>query len=170
MQAAQLRPRFDAKLLDQRRARRSVGGERIGLASGAVQRDDQLPNEPLASRVRRGEILEVRDHRGIAPERQLGADSVLRRGEPQLGKAPHLRPSPVLISDLGIRLTSPQRERLAQSSGGRGRVAGPERLPTLAHERLELQRVDVGRVQHVAGMFRGEYITRADIAKHLAQA
>lgn len=77
--------------------------------SSALVRNDQLPNEPLAGRVPGGEILELRDHRGIAPERELGADSVLGRGELQLGEATHLRPSPGLISDLGIRLTSPQR-------------------------------------------------------------
>ena len=164
MKAAQLTPRFDAELIDQRRARRSIGRERVGLASGPVQRDDQLPNEPLTGRMPRGKMLELRDHRGGAPEREFGVDSVLGGGQPQLGEPIPLRPSPVLISDLGIRLTSPQRQRLTQSRGGRGRVAGRERVPTLAHKRLELSRVDLGRIQHVAGMPRGQYVIRAGIA------
>lgn len=47
----QLRPRLDTGVLDQGCPGLAVDGERLGLAAGLLQRDHQLPDQPLAQRM-----------------------------------------------------------------------------------------------------------------------
>ena len=51
LELAQLRARFDGQVLDQQRAPRLVGLERVRLATATVEGDHQLPAEPLAHRM-----------------------------------------------------------------------------------------------------------------------
>ena len=48
VQIAQRAPRLDPELLDQRRARRLVGGEHVGLTSGAIEGEHELSAQALA--------------------------------------------------------------------------------------------------------------------------
>ena len=67
--APQLRPGLDADLLDERAPRLAVDLERLGLAPAAIEREHQLPGEPLAVAVLGDELLQLADERGVAARR-----------------------------------------------------------------------------------------------------
>ena len=62
MEAPQLGARLYADRLDQRRARLSVGRERIGLPAAAIQREHALRVQPLAQRLGSDERFQLADH------------------------------------------------------------------------------------------------------------
>ena len=67
MELPQLAARLDAELLHEQPARGLVGGERVGLAARAVEREHQLAAKPFAKRMLRRERLELADELGVAP-------------------------------------------------------------------------------------------------------
>jgi hypothetical protein len=69
LQPLQLRPRLDAELVDESRARVLVCVECLGLPARAVQREHQLRTEPLAQRRFGDQLLELGDDVVVAPER-----------------------------------------------------------------------------------------------------
>ena len=84
LEPLQLGPGLDADLLDERVARLPVGVERLGLAPGAIQREHPLGVQPLAQRVLRDERLELADHVGVPPRREVRLDRQLVRVHAQL--------------------------------------------------------------------------------------
>ena len=77
-------PRLDADLLDERPPRVAVDLERLGLAPAAVEREHQLPGQPLAVAVMGDEVLQLAHELGVAPGGQVGVHAQLERGQPLL--------------------------------------------------------------------------------------
>ena len=72
LELAEARAGFDPEMFDQLLPRLAVGGERIGLAADPVQRGHEQRPEPLAERIRGGEL-------GQRPDRRdgVGLDALL---------------------------------------------------------------------------------------------
>ena len=51
---------------------------------------------------------------GVPPERKVGVDSPLDRGEPQLLDSPDRRLRERLVCEVGERRSAPERERLSE--------------------------------------------------------
>ena len=114
MQPLQLGPRFHADLIDERRSGLAVGRERIGLPAPAVERQHELPAQPLAKRVLHDKGLELADQLVVPAGGQLAVDGVLDRLQPQLLEPADLDGGERLVRHVLERPPPPQRERLAQ--------------------------------------------------------
>ena len=91
----------------------------------------------------RGERLELGHERELTAERELGVDPLLDRREAQLLESLDLDSRERLELQIGERPPLPEALRGAQSLGGRGRVAGRERLPPGRDEPLEALEVEL---------------------------
>ena len=117
--------------------------ERLRLPAAPVQRQHQLPAQPLAQRVAAYQPVQLGDQLGVVAEHQLRLDPLLQAGELLLCQPALLEPREGLL-ELRQRRPSPQLQRFAQRRRG---VAGPavgQRLPTAGVELLEP--VEVERV------------------------
>jgi len=87
------------------------------------------------------------------PTRELGFEQQLLRDQAQLGQPVGLRAGPVLVVELGVRITPPQGQAVAQHDGGGEGIVASEQGPSLAHGVLEPGDVEgvVADAQHVAG-------------------
>ena len=75
LELAQLGARRQPELVAQQRARLPVGGERVGLAARAVEREHQLARAAAPGAAPAAiKPLELDDHLGGAAERELGVD------------------------------------------------------------------------------------------------
>jgi hypothetical protein len=70
-------PGFDAEFLDEQAPSFPVDVERLGLASGAVEREHELCAERLPIRMLPGERLELADEFCSAAEGEVGVDASL---------------------------------------------------------------------------------------------
>jgi hypothetical protein len=84
LQPLQLLARFDPELLHQLRPRPAIGGQRVGLAAGPVQRQHQLSVEGFAEGVRTGQGFEFGDQLAVPAHLELGLDPLLQRGQPEV--------------------------------------------------------------------------------------
>ena len=121
LELPQRRARLEPELVE-RRPRVAVGLERLGLPARAVEREHQLPAQPLAVRMLGDQRLELADELGVAAEREVGLDPLLERRQPQLLEPRRLDPRERLVVELGQRRPAPQRERLAQQARRRARA------------------------------------------------
>ena len=142
LELPQRRARLDPELVE-RRSRVAVGLERLRLPARAVEREHQLPAQPLAVRVLRDQRLQLADQLRVAAEREVGLDPLLQRRQPQILQPAGLDARERLLVELGQRRPAPQRERLAQQprrARGLGRCArlGDEPLEPLQVDRLRL--------------------------------
>src|SRR5439155_7084154 len=151
---AQLGARLDSELLDEDAPRLPVGLERVRLPTGSVQRDDQLPPQPLAERMLSDEVLELVDELPIAAELEIGVYPLLERGQAQLLETVDLAGQRRLVRQVGERGPSPQRQRLRELLPP---LARSER-PRLGDEPLEAVEVDRLRrgAEHVPPRLRDE--------------
>ena len=138
------------------------------MATGAVQGNHQLGAEPLAQLVGAGQRLDLRDHLHGVAVRQLGVDEPLVGDDAQLLQPLCLRPGPLLVGELGVRLTAPQRQGVAQRRRRSRGVTAPERRPGVGHEALEAGDVEcLGlQLQHVAGSLRHDRRARSVPVDH----
>ena len=90
LQLADARRRLEP-LLVQHRAEVAIGGQRVGLAAGAVEREHELRPQPLAQRLAAGQRLELAGQVAVAAQRQLGVDPVLEADAPTLLQVRRLR-------------------------------------------------------------------------------
>ncbi len=133
----------DAELVVKARADALVGGERVGLPAGGVERGDVLRGEALVQGMARDERFELGDKARRRPEREVGVDPVGDRGQPQVlearggrrGEAP-------LLGDPGERRAAPEPQRVAHDRAGTLVLARLQRGRALRGEALEAQRVD----------------------------
>jgi hypothetical protein len=139
---------LDAELLDEALAGIAISGERIGLAAGAVQRQHLLATEPLAQRVLRDEAVELADHVGVAPARQVGLDALLERRQPRLLEPVRVDCERGVVREVAERRPAPQLQRRSQRLGRTRAVAGAERGATLAHQHVELLGVELVIADH----------------------
>ena len=150
LERPELGPRLDPEVLDRRLARRPVGGERVGLAAGPVEREHLLGPEPLAVRMVGGERIELRHERRVAPELEVGVDPLLERGEPELLEAQPRRDPERLTVELRERRAAPQRECLVEQ--GRPLTHVPRRARFVAQrgEAVEVERAVLDG-EHITG-------------------
>ena len=106
--------RVEAELVDQRRARVLVGGERVGLPARAVQRQDQQLAQALAQRMLAHQRLQLGHDLGVTAERQVGLEPQLERDQPQLLQPRDLVARERLVLEIRQRRPPPERQRLTQ--------------------------------------------------------
>ena len=137
LQPAQLRAGLEPELLDQEPAALAHDLERVRLAAGAVERQHQLPAQPLAQRVLGHERAQLADQVGGVAARQLGRQPLLDRLQPQLLQARDLALGELVEAMVGERGPAPQRQRRLELVGRQ------QRLEAAAVDRvaLDLQRV-----------------------------
>ena len=139
----QLAARFDAQAADERVARVPVGGERLGLAAGAVQREHVLAPEALPERLGGDEGLELADQLRVAAEGEVGLDPLLERVQTELLEPCDLALDELLVTEIGERRAAPEPERVAQAGGRQRSVAIRERAPPVGEQALEAQRIEL---------------------------
>ena len=105
----------------------AVGGERVGLAAGAVEREHQLPAQPLAQRVVLDERLELAHELGVEAAGEVRLDALAQAGQAQVLEPRDLGLREVLLRHVRERRPAPQLERLPQRR---------RRLPRLAARQL----------------------------------
>jgi hypothetical protein len=91
-----------------------IGLERLGLASGAVEGEHQLPEQSLSQRVFPHERFELAHEVGVAPPGEVALDPLLETGEAKLLQTLDLCLGEALIGELGQRRPAPERERLLE--------------------------------------------------------
>ena len=136
--------------------------ERLGLAARAVEREHQLPAQPLTQREPLDERLELGDELRALAELEVGVDPLLERLEPQLLEPADLALGERLEGEVGERRATPERQRLAKLRGSLGRV----RAPRLGDEPLEPAEVEAVGVdlQDVARRPRHEDVRPEQLA------
>ena len=160
LERLQLGARLETQILGEGAVRRAVRVQRVRLSARSVERQHELPAQPLSERVLADEILELADELGVAPDREVGVDAGLDGGEPQPVQAGDVRLGERLVGEVGQRLAAPQRQGVAQHLGRVAGVGGPRCLQEIAEARdVELARLDV---EDVAGRTRREPV-RAEV-------
>ena len=152
LQPAQLGARLDPQLVDQHAPALAHDLQRLGLPAASVERDHQVPAQPLAQRLFGHQRPQLPHEVGVAAFGDLGGEPLLDRLHPQLLEPPDLALRERLEPMVGERRPAPQRQRrLEVVARGPGLVllerdAGP------AEQLLEAVRVDrvVVDVQRVA--------------------
>ena len=134
-------------------ARRPVGLERLRLAARAVQREHQLAAQPLAQRVLGDERLELADELGVPPQREVGVDPGLQRGEAQLVQPRDRRPrangSSARSASGGPRHSASASRRARRRARPAASAARP-RDELLEAVEVELARLDAQQVARAA--------------------
>jgi hypothetical protein len=154
----QLHAGVQAGLLGEPPADPLVGGQRIGLPAGRVQRPHEQGVQPLPQGMLRGQRLQLANQPGVLAKRQLRFDAVLQRSEAQLLQEGGAGGGERLCGELGQRLATPKPERLAQRRGGLDVPTGGKGLMAITAEALEAERVHLVGLhrQQVAGWPGGE--------------
>ncbi len=154
LELLQGRPGLEPELVAQRLAGAREHLERRALAVAAVEREHQLPAQPLSARMLRHERLELGHELAFAADRQVGLDAILEHGEPQLFQPGHLRLRERLVPHVLVGGPAPQRERLAEGRGRRVRLLGPAALDQVLEAReIELAGLEL---EAVAGSLAGD--------------
>ena len=134
---------FDPELVDENASRLVVGLERLGLAAGPVQRQHELGPEPLAERMKHGQLLELTNHIEVTGERQIGVKPLLEHRETRFLKSLAGRCGKRRLGELGERQATPQGQRVAKP---RRRVSGPprrQRLISLSDSHLKPLKIEL---------------------------
>ena len=111
LQPPQLRARLDADLLDELGPRVAEGGERLGLATRAIQREHVLRAQVLTQRMGGDHPLELTEDLDVASGRQVAVDRALGRAQAQLVEAADLGRGERLVGDVGQRVAAPEGQR-----------------------------------------------------------
>ena len=126
VKALEIAPGLNAQALHKRGAGLLVGLERLGLPTGAVESEDQLPLEAFAQRLARHQVVQLADDRGVAAELEIGGHAVLQGGRAQLFEPRYLRLTEGLVGEIRERPAAPEVERIAQRFGSGSGIASRE--------------------------------------------
>ena len=129
LEVSERRAGFDTEFGDERAASVGVGGERVGLAAGAVQREDLLPAQPFAQRMRGDERIELGEHVDVPAAGKVGLDPVLQRRQPAFLEALHM------LADSRLVRRSTSAGPRHRSSASRNRAAARSASPAARHAR-----------------------------------
>ncbi len=116
---------LETELLGERRARRAIRGERVGLTPRAVEREHQQLAQPLPQRELADERLQLRDHVGGGAQLDFGRDPLLDGHGAELVEAPRLGLRPLLEGELGQRRAAPEVERAREQRAALPRGRDP---------------------------------------------
>ena len=141
LELLQPRRRVDPELFLQHPPEALERLQRLRMPAAAVEREHQLPLQPLPERMAADEGVELGDELRVTAERQLGVDALLQARQVLLDEPRLLQPSERLV-ELGERRAAPQRERTPQRGGGIVRAAVRERFAPLGMEPLEGTQVE----------------------------
>ena len=155
LQLLQLRARLGPELLDECPASRGVRVQRVGLPTRPVQREHEVPAQPLAERVLGDQRLELCDELAVPPEREIGVDPILDGREPALVEVSGVRVHR-LAGEVGECRAAPEREGIVQQRGSPCGICVP-RLADESRESLEVQLIRA-HAQEVAVAMRDETI------------
>ena len=161
LERAQLGRGVEPELVAERGAKLVVGGERVGLATAAVEREHQLAAHRLAQRVLRHERVQLRDQLAVAAEVEPGVDPRADRLEPLLLEPLGDRHGERLEADVLERRAAPERECLGEPRVGDRRLATGERVVAGPGQPAEPLRVELAVRQPVA--------VRAELHRVLAE-
>ena len=150
MQRAQLRAGLDAQLLDEDATGVGERGQRLRLPPGPVQRQHQLPAEPLPERVRADQLRQLPGRLGRPAELEQDVDVLLGGGQPLLAEPgpDDLRPRAGNAVERDA-LPQPPAPTRATPPPRPGRPPGGTRGPRPAVRRTARRRA--GRVPAAAG-------------------
>ena len=141
LELAQLRRRLEAHVVEPA-DEGAVGREGVGLAPGAVEREQLQRGEALVERLGVDRAVELGQRVAVATQLDQRAQPSLDRRQAQLLEAPDLGLQRVEVGHVGVR--APAHERQG-APVGLGRLGGRER-GGLADEALEALRVELARL------------------------
>ena len=142
--------------------------KRVGLAPASIQREHQLPQQPLTMGVQFDESLELADqHRGERPSARSASNRSSSAARRASSKRAISRLRERLIREIGERLAAPQPQRRAQQLARGRSVAISERATRVGDQRLEALGVDLTRLhrQQVAAPARDEHLVTQRLAQ-----
>ncbi len=157
----------ETELVDKRCPCVLVGGERVGLAAGAVEGQDQQPAQILAKRMLAHERFQLAHRLGVTAECQVGLQALLERDQAQLLETADLVAGKRLVLEISKRRAAPERERFAEHETRLLRGASCQQSAALFEQALEPLNVKGPRfdAEHVSGRPR----LQDGLAEHLAQ-
>ena len=160
LEGSQLGSGLEPKLVVERLTASAIDLERLRLPSAAVERDHQLPAQPLTVGVQSDERLELADQSSMLSAYEIRLDAVLERAVPGLFQPCDLPCGERLVRQIGERFAAPELERRAQQLAGASSVAARERSARLSGEPLEALGVDLSRFcrEHVAATPRHQHV------------
>ncbi len=138
---------FDSQLLVELAAQVAVGRECVGLPSAAVEREHQQRPEAFAERLGLDQGLQFGHQFGVLAEGEVGVQAGLQHRQALLVQPVCLGPDRRGLGDVGVRGTTPQRQRLRQYGVGALGVAGVEGLGAFLGKGLEPVRVEIARAE-----------------------
>ena len=169
LERAQAGGGLDAEALDQRAVRVAVGGKRVRLAAGAVERQHQLPAEPLAQRVVLDQRLELAHERGVQAGGEVRLDALAQAGQAEVLEPSDLGLREALPRHVRQRRPAPQLERLPQRRRGLPRLAARQLLAAAPVPVLEASGVERPGAEPVPAALRAHELVaerRAQPGRH----
>ena len=159
--------RVHPELVGEQFAALVVRGDRLGLASGGVQRAHELGAGAFGQRVGGEQHAELTDQAGALAEGQVGLDPVRQDAGAQLGQPGRGRFGEIRSGGVGQRLAPPGEQRVPQDPRGLPRVAVGQRTAALRGQFLEGHHVDRFRRhgQAVPGGVRLDHVARPSLAQ-----
>ena len=145
----------------------AIGGERLGLAPGAIQGEHLLAAQPLAQRMLEHQCVELGERLGVPAAGELRVDAVAHAGEAEVLQPRDLRLREAGAGHVRERGAAPERQGLAERRGGLPRLAGVELGAPPAHESLEPVGVEFARrhLERVAAPVRAQHALAERAAK-----
>ena len=160
-----------SELIGEQFAALVIHGNRLGLASGGVERAHELGAGTFGQRVGREQHAELTDQAGSLTEDQVGLDPVRQDAGAQFGQPGRGGGREVRSGRVGQRLAPPGEQRVPQDPRGLPRVAAGQRAAAPHGHFLEGRHVDRGRRhgQPVSGRVRLDHVARTGLAQFGSQ-
>ncbi len=146
VQRAQLLAGLHTDLAHEPGPGRTVGLQRFRLPPRLVKRDHQLAPEPLPQRICGHQRLQLADQGRRMAEGELGVETVGYRGQPQLRKLIAFCHRELGVTQILVRIPSPQLQRTPEPGKRELGCAGQQRRPRLPDKLFEKCRVQGRRV------------------------
>ena len=117
LEPVQSRPRVDPQFFGQSPSALLVRVQGARLPPAAIERQHELGAQALAKRIAGDEVLELGDDFGVAAERQLSFDPLLRCCQTKFLQPKHVHVGERVVAEVGQRVAAEERERIAQQLG-----------------------------------------------------
>ncbi len=125
VELAQRLCRFDAELVDEPPAGRLEHGQRVGLPSGAIERQHLQLHQALLERMRDDQRLQLAQKLAVAAQLEVELDPLDDRRQPLLLQPRSLRGEQAVRADSAERLTPPDVKRLLDPLASDARARRP---------------------------------------------